>query len=71
VVNRVIQHLYSIKSRAIYYREDKEGINSKKRDKGIYNKRQDNRKDSKSKIQSFICISNALFIDNFINKKSL
>jgi hypothetical protein len=38
VADRVIQYLYSMRSRAIYYREDKEGINSRGRDKGIYNK---------------------------------
>jgi hypothetical protein len=32
----------TIRSRAIYYKGDKEGVNSKKRDKGIYNKRQNN-----------------------------
>jgi hypothetical protein len=50
VADSVIQYLYSIKSRAIYYRKDKEGINSKGRDKGIYNKGRDNRKDSKGKV---------------------
>jgi len=38
VVEKVIQYLYSIRSRAICYRGDKEGINSKGKDKGIYNK---------------------------------
>jgi hypothetical protein len=38
VADRVIQYLYSIRSRAIYYRGDKEGTKGKKRDKGIYNK---------------------------------
>jgi hypothetical protein len=71
VVNRVIQYLYSTKSRAIYYKGDKEGMNSKGRDKEIHDKGQDNRKDNKSKVQSFICISNALFTDNSVNRKSL
>jgi len=48
VADRIIQYLYGIRSRAIYYRGDKEGTNGKERDKGISNKRQDNRKDSKS-----------------------
>jgi hypothetical protein len=39
-----------MRSRVIYYGGDKEGINSKGRDKGIYNKGQDDRKDSKSKV---------------------
>jgi hypothetical protein len=39
-----------MRSRVIYYKEDKEGINGKGKDKGIYNKGQDNRKDSKSEI---------------------
>jgi hypothetical protein len=47
VADRVIQYLYSIKSRVIYYRGNKEGTNGKGRDKGIYNKGQDNEKDSK------------------------
>jgi hypothetical protein len=59
-----------MKSKAIYYKENKEGINSKGKDKGIYDKGWDNRRDYKSKIQSFICISNTLFINNSINKKS-
>src|SRR6266700_2608213 len=68
--DRVIQYLYSIRSRAIYYRGDKEGINSRGRDKGIHNKRQDNRRDGRSKAQSFIYASDALFTDNSINRKS-
>jgi hypothetical protein len=39
-----------MRSRAIYYRGDKEGINSKERDKGIYNKGQDNRRDSRGEV---------------------
>jgi hypothetical protein len=38
MADRVIQYLYSIRSRAIYYRGDKEGINGRGRDKGIHNK---------------------------------
>jgi hypothetical protein len=48
VADRVIQYLYNIKSRVIYYGGDKEGINSKGRDKEIRNKGQDNRRDGKS-----------------------
>ena len=71
MANRVIQYLYGIRSRAIYYRGDKEGMNGRGRDKGIHNKGWDNRRDSRSKMQSFICASNASFTDNFVNKKSL
>ena len=39
-----------MRSKAIYYGGDKKGINSKRRDKGIHNKGQDNRRDSKSKV---------------------
>jgi len=46
-------------------------MNSKERDKGINNKKQDNRKDSKSEAQSFIYASNASFMDNSIDRKSL
>jgi hypothetical protein len=45
-------------------------MNGKGRDKGIHNKGQDNGRDGKSKAQSFIYISDALFTDNFINRKS-
>jgi hypothetical protein len=38
MADRVIQYLYSMRSKAIYYRGDKEEINSRGRDKGIYNK---------------------------------
>ena len=71
MADRIIQYLYNTKSRAIYYGGDKEETNSKGRDKGISNKRQDNKKDNKSKVQSFIYVSNALFTDNSVNKKSL
>jgi hypothetical protein len=60
-----------MRSRVIYYRGDKEGINSRGRDKGIRNKGRDNGRDGRSKAQSFICTSNALFTDNSINRKSL
>jgi hypothetical protein len=60
-----------MRSRVIYYRGDKEGINSRGRDKGIYNKGRDNRKNNRGEVQSFIYTSNALFINNFINRKSL
>jgi hypothetical protein len=59
-----------MRSRAIYYKRDKEGINSKGRDKRIHNKGQDNRKDNKGEVQSFIHTSNALFINNFVNRRS-
>jgi len=71
VADKIIQYLYNTKSRAIYYRGDKEGINGKGRDKGINNKRQDNGKDSRSEVQSFIYASNASFADNSVNRKSL
>ena len=60
-----------MRSRVIYYRGDKEGINSRGRDKGIYNKGQDDGRDSRSESQLFIYISDALFADNSINRKSL
>ena len=60
-----------MRSRAIYYRGDKEGINSRGRDIGIRDKGQDNGRDGRSKAQSFICASDILFIDNSINRKSL
>jgi hypothetical protein len=60
-----------MRSRAIYYKENKEGINSKGRDQRIYNKGQDNGRDCKNEMQSFIYISNALFTDNSVNRKSL
>ena len=59
-----------MRSKAIYYRGGKEGINSRGRDKEIYNKGWDNR-DGRGKAQLFICASNALFADNSINRKSL
>jgi hypothetical protein len=39
-----------MRNRVIYYKGDKEGINSKGRDKEIYNKGQNNKKDSKGKV---------------------
>jgi hypothetical protein len=60
-----------MRSRAIYYGGDKEGMNSKGRDKGIRNKGRDNGRDSKGEAQSFIYTSNTSFTDNSVNKKSL
>jgi len=60
-----------MRSRAICYRGDKKGINSRGRDKGIRDKGQDNRRDGRGKAQLFIYTSDALFIDNSVNKKSL
>jgi hypothetical protein len=60
-----------MRSKVIYYKGDKEGINGKGRDKRIHDKGWDNRKDSKSEVQLFIYISDASFINNFINRKSL
>jgi len=71
VVDRVIQYLYSIRSRVIYYRGDKEGTNGRGKDKGIHNKGQDNGRDSRGKAQLFIYTSDALFADNSVNRKSL
>jgi len=71
VVDRVIQYLYGTRSRAIYYREDKEGINGRGRDKGIRDKGRDNGRDGRGKTQSFICASDALFADNSVDRKSL
>jgi len=70
VVDRVIQYLYSIRSRAICYRGDKEGTNGRGKDKEIRDKGRDDGRDSKSKAQLFICTSDALFTDNSINRKS-
>ena len=44
-------------------------MNGKSRD--INNQRQDNGKDGRNEVQSFICANDALFADNSINKKSL
>ena len=60
--------MYSIRSKAIYYKGNIKGINSKKRN---INKGQNDEKDSKSETQLFICASNVLFMDNFVDKKSL
>jgi len=60
-----------MRGKAIYYRGDIKGINGKGKNKGIYNKGQDNGKDGRSEVQSFIYASNALFIDNSVNIKSL
>ena len=69
MADRVIQYLYSTRSRAICYGGDKEGINSRGRDKGIRDKGRDNRRDGRGKAQLFICASNALFADNSVNRK--
>jgi len=58
-----------MRSGAICYGGDKEGINGRGRDKGIRNKGRDNR-DGRGKAQLFICASDALFIDNSVNRKS-
>ena len=60
-----------MRSRAIYYGGDKEGMNGRGRDKGIRDKGRDDRRDSRGTAQSFICASDALFTDNSINRKSL
>ena len=60
-----------MRSKAIYYREDKEGINGRGRDIEIRDKGQDNGRDGRGKAQLFIYASNTLFIDNSVNRKSL
>ena len=60
-----------MRSRVIYYRGDKEEINGRGRDKEIRDKGQDNERDGRGKAQLFIYTSDALFIDNFIKRKSL
>jgi hypothetical protein len=60
-----------MRSRAIYYGGDKEGINSRGRDKGIRDKGRDNERDGRSKAQSFIYTNNASLVDNSVNRKSL
>jgi len=60
-----------MRSRVIYYRGDKEGINGRGKDKGIRDKGWDNRRDGRSKAQLFIYASDVLFIDNSVNRKSL
>jgi hypothetical protein len=60
-----------MRSRVIYYRGNKEGMNGKGRDKGIRDKGWDNGKDSKSKAQLFIYASDVLFINNSVDRKSL
>ena len=59
-----------MRSRVIYYGGDKEEINGRGRDKGIRNKGRDDG-DSRGEAQLFIYASDALFADNFINRKSL
>jgi len=46
-----------------------EGTNGKGRN--ISNKGQDNGRDGRGAAQSFICASDALFMDNFVDRKSL
>ena len=46
-------------------------MNGRGRDTGIHNKGQNDRRDSRNKVQLFICASNALFADNFVDRKSL
>ena len=70
MADRVIQYLYSIRGRVIYYRGDKEGINSRGRDKGIRDKGWDDGRDSRSKAQLFIYTSDVLFADNSVDRKS-
>ena len=60
-----------MRSKVIYYGGDTEGTNGRGRDKGICNKGRDNGRDGRSKTQSFIYASDALFTDNSINRKSL
>ena len=60
-----------MRSRAIYYGGDKEGINGKGRDKGISDKGRDDGRDGRGKAQSFIYASDALFADNSDDRKSL
>ena len=64
------QYLYSTRSRVIYYRGDKEGMNGRGRDKGIRDKGRDNG-DGRSEAQSFIYASDVLFADNSVDRKSL
>ena len=68
--DRVIQYLYSTRSRAIYYGGDKEGTNGRGRDKGIRDKGRDDGRDGRSEAQSFICASDASFADNSVDRKS-
>ena len=46
-------------------------MNGRGRDKGIRDKGRDDGRDSRSKAQSFIYTSDALFTDNSIDRKSL
>ena len=71
MANKIIQYLYNMRSRAIYYKGDKEGINDREKDTGIRNKGQDNKRNGKNKMQSFICVSDASFADNLVDRKSL
>ena len=56
MADKVIQYLYSIRGKAIYYKGD---------DKG-----QNNKRDSRGKVQLFIYASNILFINNSVDRKS-
>ena len=58
-----------MRGKIIYYGGNMERINSKGKD--ISDKGQDNVRDGKSKVQSFIYASDVLFIDNSVNRKSL
>jgi hypothetical protein len=60
-----------MRSRVIYYGGDKEGMNGRGRDKGIYDKGRDNGKNGRGEAQLFIYTSNALFMDNSVDRKSL
>jgi len=46
-------------------------MNGRERNTKIYDKGQDNGRDGKSEAQSFIYASDALFVDNFVDRKSL
>ena len=45
-------------------------MNGRGKDKGIRDKGQDDRRDGRGKAQSFICASDALFIDNSVDRRS-
>jgi hypothetical protein len=45
-------------------------MNGRGRDKGIRDKGRDDGRDGRSKAQSFIYASDALFTDNSVNRKS-
>ena len=58
-----------MRGKVIYYGGDIKGMNGKERN--INDKGRDNGKDGRSETQLFIYASDVLFIDNFINRKSL